>query len=203
MALPTLALSGRCGPRSGALKRCRPANQNSMVSTTLPSVDDIIGALIPFDGRLPALEAAAVHLATPVDVVIGPGIWRHLGTWRYRGHQIPIVGNELFAAAENAVKVARAGHRRGDVYLDVAEGPQSWAKVLSSGARQVAFGLPLFGGPALTADRGVPAATIAEVAAAAIAGTLSPPAVIALADRVVLVSGDAQLWHLHAEEMSR
>jgi hypothetical protein len=166
-------------------------------TTTAPTAEEILEVLHRLAPAIPAPEAAAIHLATPVDVTVGNGVWRENGLWRYRLEAVPMVGpSSLQRIAENAAWLAAMGARPADEYLNLAAGPGAWVKIISSGSQQIAFGLALFGAPALVADRGVPESVIRSTSEAAISRTISPPSVLVDGELTMLLSGDAERWHL-------
>ena len=115
--------------------------------TQPPSAEQISLAL----GRLPNYPrdeaqalTRALHLALPADEIPLMVVTRESDGLHYRGTVIP----EGDGVAEVASRVARAGWRRDDLFLDLDAEPSSWIKVVRSGSRRIAFGARLlFGTP--------------------------------------------------------
>jgi hypothetical protein len=163
-----------------------------------PTADEIVATLSLFADAIPAIESAAVHLATPVDAIIGPVIWREDGFWCFRGIHQPRVGNDdLVRAAANAVELAARASSPTDQYLDLTGRPGSWAKLARSGERMISFGLPLFGGPMIAADADVPDEVIQQLAADALSGAPSElPMIVDAPCGSLLVSGTPDMWNV-------
>lgn len=92
--------------------------------------------------RLPAVdERVLLHLALPVDAVVGLHARSVRGGWEFRG------GYAAFGADAAAVALLAAlTHRDGDRYLDLDAEPDEWVKVLRSGVHHYQFGPELHTG---------------------------------------------------------
>jgi hypothetical protein len=144
----------------------------------------------------PDLFAAALHLALPADVAPEIAVRRTAEGLVYRG-TVTRVGGDVFVTAAT---VAAAGHRPGDVYLDL-NGPESgWLKPIRSGVRQVLFGTgTLFGSGPVSADPQIPAC-VAVAAAADLTAVAGPgPGPVVFGGTVpVLAERRGAGWHLCA-----
>lgn len=158
-----------------------------------PSAAAILGAL----QRLPAdtdVLQTALHLATPVDEVVGIGIWVTDAGVRYRRSQVPLA-EEPAEIARRAVRLATAGHDEDDRYLDLSGSadPVSWCKAVVSGEYLRLFGSRLlFGGPEVVAEPEVPAAVLfAALRRWLDDDSFRPPAVANLAGGTWLLEGSS------------
>lgn len=137
-------------------------------------------------------RGAAVHLALPVDCVVGIDARFDGEVWTWRDHSVAETGD--FAA--DAADLAARGHRDGDFYLDLAGDPAGWVKTLRSGARRIVYGMDaLFGGPLISADDDVTNAQVAAVVGARVhSGLGGVPTVVGDGENAVLVDGTAASW---------
>jgi hypothetical protein len=160
-----------------------------MYSSTAPTAEQIARALERC--RPAARGPAAVHLATPVDAVVGMDVWRDEGWWRWRAAAVPMSSEHesIEVHAATAVELAAAGARSEDRWLDLSEEPGFWGKPCVSGVRKIVFGLTLLGGPGITADAGLSDEVVLSLAAAAMNGDLELPSLVAVGGTPVLVSG--------------
>lgn len=124
------------------------AHSDSIYQSQVPSVEDLCDALAQLDHRY-ATTKAAVHLATPVDVVLGMGVSSTRFTVEYRGEAVVIPYHlDLTEAAERLHGLILRGHRTADRYLDLTAEPAHWLKTMRSGAHWYVFGANvLFGLP--------------------------------------------------------
>jgi hypothetical protein len=171
--------------------------------TQPPSAEQISLAL----GRLPNYPrdeaqalTRALHLALPADEIPLMVVTRESDGLHYRGTVIP----EGDGVAEVASRVARAGWRRDDLFLDLDAEPSSWIKVVRSGSRRIAFGARLlFGTPELSLEDGVPEEVAYAVVQLAIDQAVQAPQILFLSSEPVLLDGDAASWTLRSGDTMR
>lgn len=163
-----------------------------------PTGEGIAGAL----ERLPPAadeQQAALHLATPAHEVVGIGVMITGSGIRYRQSRIP-VSEDQADIRELAARLAAAGHREGDRYLDLSESadPVTWCKPVVSGEYLRLFGSRLlFGGPEVTAEPDVPpAALFVALRRWLDDDSFRPPAVATLAGDTWLLEGSSATLRL-------
>lgn len=170
--------------------------------TTRPDAAAVAAVLERFSAQVPDLVAAALHLALPVDGLVGLNCTTDGQRWSWR-HVSTAAGAGALTAAEAAgfaVALVDAGSADGDRWLPLDAGSAWLVKVVRSGERSLAWGCELLGGPTVAGDGMVPERVLREVAAGALHGTMDLPAVVAagVADAGHLVSGDDRLWQVRA-----
>lgn len=156
-------------PASGAHTRRPPgwgtgpegaARMGDMNTTSSPVTADELRYALTQLPRPVSVRAAALHLALPVGVVPAISV-RTEGQWmRYRGNQVLVTDDP----GADAARLAAAGHREGDQYLDLNGDALTWVKVLRSGVRRIAFGTDtLLGRPLLAVTEGIPVQAVHEL----------------------------------------
>lgn len=163
-----------------------------------PSAEAVLGALERLPDDTDVLQTA-LHLATPVDEVVGIGIWVTDDGVRYRRSQAPLA-EEPAEIARRAVRLATGGHGEGDRYLDLSGSadPVSWCKAVVSGEYLRLFGSRLlFGGPEVVAEPEIPPPVLfAALRRWLDDDTFRPPAVANLAGGTWLMEGSSTTLRL-------
>jgi len=105
--------------------------------------------------RIPQQDRSALaHLALPLDQVVGVHATVDASSFSWRGFCLPWSSGD---AAEVVAAVVTAGALAQDSWLDLQGPVEDWVKVVRSGSRKVAFGVPeLFAGPSVQMNVDVP-----------------------------------------------
>jgi len=165
-----------------------------------PTSADIVLVLERLDVAGDLLDAAALHLATSTDVLVGVNAvsddsnhwWVGnvaLGTVRLYGGR----AQRIRQAAEWAS--ATSTNLPGGTYLNLCSNASGLVKVSRTGVRNVAFGSELLGTVTVCSEPEVPHDVLAEVAGWAISGTrVHLPGVVTVDGCGYLVERDGQVW---------
>ena len=143
-----------------------------MTTTRRPSRADLLHIVDLYD--IDDVVPAVLHLATPVDVLVGPDVFAVGDGWQYGEMHFPS-DDPLEITVDRVVAAVMAQAPVDAEYLDLAYAPHDVVKVQRSGTRHMVFGMGFFGSPMLVAASSVPTDALRDIAGRFINGEVARP----------------------------